>query len=163
MAKRKAKAQPKKRGRGRPTAYEPRYVEEAKRLALLGATDVEMAAFWGVSEQTLNAWKHRHPEFLEALKAGKGTADTEVAQSLYRRALGYSHPAVKIHWDKDGREYRADYIEHYPPDTTAMIFWLKNRRKADWRDKTEHEIAPSEDLAKALEMAWQRSGKPGQN
>lgn len=147
---------------GRPSAYDPRYVEEGKRLALLGATDVEMAAFWGITEQTLNNWKIAHPEFFESLKEGKARADTRVAESLYHRALGYSHEAVKI-LQYEGSPVIVPYTEHYPPDTTAAIFWLKNRRKADWRDKTEHEIAPSEDLAKALELAWQRSGKSSQN
>lgn len=146
---------------GRPTAYDPRYVKEAHGLALLGATDVEMAAFWGVSTVTLDNWRKRYPEFLGALKDGKNGADTAVAKSLYRRALGYSHKAVKIFNDQ-GKPLIVDYIEHYPPDTTAAIFWLKNRRKAEWRDRTEHEIAPSEDLAKALELAWQRNGKPSQ-
>jgi hypothetical protein len=28
----------------------------------------------------------------------------------------------------------APYVEHVPPDTTAAIFWLKNRDPARWRD-----------------------------
>lgn len=146
---------------GRPTNFDPRYVDEAKKLALLGATDAEMAAFWGVTEQTVNNWKLKHPEFFESLKAGKAGADTHVAESLYHRALGYKHEAVKI-LQYEGQPVIVPYTERYPPDTTAAIFWLKNRRKSDWRDKTEQEITPSDDLAKALEMAWQRRGKPGE-
>lgn len=146
---------------GRPTDYDVRYVEEVFRLALLGATDAEMAAFWGVTETTVNNWKLKHPEFVESLKAGKVSADSDVSKSLYRRALGYSHDAVKI-LQYEGAPVIVPYTEHYPPDTTAAIFWLKNRRKADWRDKTEHELMPSEDLAKALDRAWKRAdGEPG--
>lgn len=122
---------------GRPTKFDPEYVEQAYKLALLGATDKQMADFWGVTEKTVNNWKNEHPDFFQSLKTGKLHADATVAQSLYRRANGYSHEGVKIHWDKEGREYRAHYLEQYPPDTTAAIFWLKNRQPELWRDKTE--------------------------
>ena len=66
---------------------------------------------------------------------GKSRADAGVAASLFHRAKGYSHDAVKIVADaKTGAEHIVPYTEHYPPDTTACIFWLKNRRKNDWRD-----------------------------
>lgn len=123
---------------GRPTKFDPEYVEQAYKLALLGATDKQIADFFDVTEKTLNNWKHEYPDFLQSLKAGKLSADGKVASSLFHRANGYSHPAVKIHWDKDGTEYRADFTERYPPDTTAAIFWLKNRQPALWRDKTEN-------------------------
>jgi hypothetical protein len=102
---------------------------------LLGATDEEMAAFFSVATSTFYLWQRKHPEFRQALKEGKLVADATVAESLYKRALGYSHKAVKIVADaKTGTEHIVPYTEHYPPDTTAAIFWLKNRRRADWRD-----------------------------
>lgn len=126
---------------GRPTKYDPAICETVKKLCLLGATDKEMADILGVCEQTFNSWKGQHPEFLEALKEGKGVADANVAHRLYQRAMGYSHPAVKIVADaKSGAEVQVPYIEHYPPDTTACIFWLKNRQKDKWRDRTEHDV-----------------------
>ncbi|WP_380778053.1 helix-turn-helix domain-containing protein [Sphingomonas sp. R86520] len=130
-----------KREVGRPTSFKPEFVEQARKLASLGATDREAAEFFEVAESTLYLWKHTQPEFSEALKVGKETADARVEQSLYRRALGYSHDAVKIMM-ADGVPIVEPYVEHYPPDTTAAIFWLKNRKPEQWRDKTtvEHEL-----------------------
>lgn len=123
----------------RPTKYREEYAEQAAKLCRLGATDKEIADFFEVSEQTVNAWKGAHPEFLESLKSGKALADAEVADKLFRRATGYSHPAVKI-FNDSGAPLEVPYLEQYPPDTTAAIFWLKNRRPDLWRDKidTEH-------------------------
>ncbi|EAX47547.1 conserved hypothetical protein [Thermosinus carboxydivorans Nor1] len=127
------------RGRGRPTEYKAEYAEQAYKLCLLGATDKEIADFFGVNEKTLNNWKQKHPDFLQSLKEGKEEADAKVAKSLYHRALGYSHEAVKI-MQYEGEVIQVPYIEHYPPDTTACIFWLKNRQPKLWRDKVEQEI-----------------------
>jgi hypothetical protein len=120
---------------GRPTAFKPEYCRQAEKLCRLGATDKELADFFGVVEQTINNWKDI-PEFLESLKKGKDLSDANVADRLYKRAMGYSHRAVKI-FNDNGEPMRVDYIEHYPPDTTAAIFWLKNRQPKKWRDKIE--------------------------
>lgn len=125
---------------GRPTKYDPAFDEQAFKLCLLGATDAQIADFFGVTEQTVNNWKKAHPSFFESLKRGKMEADGEVANSLYRRALGYEHEAVKIVADaKTGAEHVVPFIERYPPDTTAAIFWLKNRQPKAWRDR--HEVS----------------------
>jgi len=126
-----------KNRQGRPTDYRPEYDEQAFRLCLLGATDKMLADAFDVSEQTINAWKQAQPSFLESLTRGKVKADADVASSLYRRALGYSHDAVKI-FNQNGAEMVVPYTEHYPPDTTAAIFWLKNRQSGKWRDRQEH-------------------------
>jgi hypothetical protein len=118
--------------------FKPEYVHQARKLTQLGATDREVAEFFNVSEQTLNTWKHFHSEFLESLKLGKETADRRVEQSLYRRAVGYSYDAVKI-MGYEGAYTHVPYVEHLPPDTTACIFWLKNRRREDWRDRVDVE------------------------
>lgn len=125
-------------GRGRPTAFKPEFVEQAAKLCELGATDREIADFFKVDERTVYRWKHEHEDFCQALKVGKDAADARVASSLYRRALGYSHDAVKI-MTVEGKVVHEQYVEHYPPDTTAAIFWLKNRQPREWRDKVEHE------------------------
>lgn len=113
-------------------------------MTLLGATDKELAQAAGVSEVTINAWKREHPDFLKSLKDGKAVADANVAKSLYRRALGYAHPAVKILAVARGNNQGSDveqvpYVERYPPDTVAAMFWLKNRRPDLWRDKQDVE------------------------
>lgn len=126
---------------GRPSKYKEEFAEQARKLCLLGATDADMARFFEVSEATLNNWKHEHPAFLEALKAGKSLADGVIAESLYQRAKGYSHPeddirTVSLPAGGGSEIVITPTIKHYPPDTTACIFWLKNRRPDLWRDKT---------------------------
>lgn len=124
---------------GRPTKYKPEFIEQAKKLAALNATDAQIAEFFEVSESTLNLWKTEHPKFSESLKLAKSESDSRVVRSLFERAQGYSHKAEKIFLDRSGEIVRAEYTEHYPPDPTSMIFWLKNRQKEAWRDKQEVE------------------------
>ncbi len=121
---------------GRPSSYKPEFKEQALKLARLGATDKEIADFFNVGEKTLNNWKHQYPEFLQSLKEGKLLSDAEVSSKLYHRALGYSHQSVKM-FNVGGVIEQVPYIEHYPPDTTACIFWLKNRQPDKWREKQE--------------------------
>lgn len=126
----KAKA---KAPRGRPSKYKPEFAEQAFKLALLGLTDDEMAKFFAVSQPTFDAWKRTHPEFLLSLTRGKDGADAEVAASLFERARGYSHPAVKIFMPAGAQApVYADYTEHYPPDTAAAALWLANRQRGRW-------------------------------
>ena len=104
-------------------------------LATLGATEDQMAAFFGVGKSNFRLWYKRYPAFGEAVLSGKRTADDKVEESLYRKATGYSHDAVKIFADpKTGAQQIVPYVERFPPDTTACIFWLKNRRAEQWRD-----------------------------
>jgi len=125
---------------GRPTKYNPRYIEEAQRLCSLGLTELQISHFFRVTEATFNAWKKRHPEFLKALKNGKTVSDNEVEVALFKRACGYSHPEDKI-FLYEGEEIIIPTIKRYPPDTVACIFWLKNRKPAEWRDKVENEVS----------------------
>jgi hypothetical protein len=121
---------------GRPSKYKAEFVKQAEKLCRLWATDREIADFFEVSESTLNLWKLKHPEFSEALKRTKEEMDSQVEQSLFRRAMGYSHRSEKV-FQFQGQIIRAETIEHYPPDPTSMIFWLKNRQPGAWRDKPE--------------------------
>ncbi len=129
----------KKHAGGRPTGYKSEYEHQAFVLAEKGFTDKDVAAVFNVSEQTVNNWKKQFPQFFESLKSGKAIADQKVVQSLYQRALGYSHPDVHISTHL-GIAVITDTIKHYPPDVTACIFWLKNRDKKNWRDKIDHEL-----------------------
>ncbi len=125
---------------GRPTKYKEEYIEQAFKLCLLGATNDQLADFFDVAASSIDLWISQHAEFAEAIRRGKQVADAEVANSLYRRALGYSHPEDKI-FNNAGEEMVVQTTKHYPPDTTAAIFWLKNRQKAQWRDRTEKEVS----------------------
>jgi len=125
-------------GVARPTAYKPEYNEQARKLCMLGYTDAQLGEFFNVSETTINNWKNSKDGFLESLKSGKGLADYEVVESLYKRATGYEHKEDKI-FNNNGVILVAETIKHYPPDTTAMIYWLKNRQPDKWRDKQEIE------------------------
>ncbi|MFO0157479.1 MAG: hypothetical protein ACK51V_00405, partial [bacterium] len=130
-----------KRGRGRPTDYKPEYCELATKFCLLGADDEDLARMFDVDVRTIYLWKDAHPDFIQAITEGKDIADAEISAKLFHRAKGYSHKAVKIVADaKTGMEHIVPYTEHYPPDTAACIFWLKNRQRAKWRDKVEQEV-----------------------
>lgn len=118
---------------GQPTKYKDDYVKQAYKLCLLGSTDKDMADFFEVCEDTINNWKHAHPEFFESIKKGKDLADATVAESLYKRANGYEHKEDKI-FNDNGQPLIVPTIKRYPPDTTAAIFWLKNRQRKNWRD-----------------------------
>lgn len=121
---------------GRPSKFQEVFVVQAEKIARLGATDEEIADFFEVNPDTIYEWKNKHPDFSEALKRGKQLADLEVADKLFQRACGYQHEDVDIKIYQ-GEIIKTKIIKHYPPDTTAAIFWLKNRRPNEWRDKRE--------------------------
>lgn len=123
---------------GRPSSYKPDYAAQAKKLCRLGATNADLADFFGVTFQTINNWRVEHQEFFDALKIGKDEVDQQVERSLFQRAMGYSCNEDDIRVI-DNKIVVTPTIKHYPPDTTAMIFWLKNRKSAEWRDKQEIE------------------------
>ncbi len=135
----------KKENRGRPSKYKEEYKEQVFKLALLGATDIEMADFIGVSESTFNEWKKKYSDFSESIKKGKDEADIAVVESLYQRAKGFSKivkKAFKVRTTINGQGSKekiayGDEELYYAPDTTAIIFWLKNRQPDKWRDKKE--------------------------
>ena len=87
-----------------------------------------------MAPRTINNWKRAHPEFLQSLEAGKGRADAKGAESLYRRALGYSHPEVNV-WNYQGAITMPPITKHYPPDPTSCILWLNKGQSSKWRDK----------------------------
>lgn len=120
---------------GRPSKYQDGFPDQVYKLAMLGLTDEQIASFFQVSKQTLYDWQEAHPEFLDSSQRGKTIADAEMAVSLYKRGMGYSHEAVKIFMPAGADEpVYAKYVEHYPPDTPAASLWLRNRQKALWRD-----------------------------
>lgn len=142
--------------RGRPTDYREDFARQALKLAELGATDQEIADFFEIDVRTVYRWKHDHPDFCQALKTGKDVADERVERSLYQKAIGYEQEEVKIFMPAGAAEpVYAPFRAKIAPDTTAAIFWLKNRRKKDWRDKTEVEHSGSlADRFAAAEKAY---------
>lgn len=102
-----------------------------------GLTDEQIANNIGISRSTLFEWRKNNQDISNALKKGKEIVDIEVENALLKRALGYTITLKEQKVDKDG--YVHDLVKdvHVPGDTTAQIFWLKNRRKQQWRDKVE--------------------------
>jgi hypothetical protein len=137
---------------GRPTSYRAEYAEQAYKLCLLGATDGKMGDFFGVSEQTINAWKLAHADFLESITRGKDGADAEIASALFHRAKGYSHPEVDIKVIAS-EIVQTPLTKHYPPDTQAASLWLRNRQPVLWRDKQEVEHSWTIGIAEQIRQA----------
>lgn len=139
----------------RRSSYKPEYDRIAYQMCLLGATDKQMAVAFGVTEQTINNWKKdkdgNDTSFFESIKRAKDIADGEVAEALYKRAMGYSHPEDKI-FNHNGKPLIVPTIRHYPPDVGAIAFWLKNRQPALWRDKPEAETLEGEPLIEAIKQ-----------
>lgn len=136
---------------GRPTEFQPEYVEQAKALCWHGATDDEMADYFGVHRATIYRWKLDHPEFCDAIKSAKHYADERVERSLYQKATGYEYTeqqAIKVKLEQHKEEVEVVEVQkHAPMDTTAAIFWLKNRRPDEWREKSEQTITHNIDDA----------------
>jgi transcriptional regulator with XRE-family HTH domain len=125
----------------RPTKLDSIDHSQVEKLARLGATDAQIADFFDVTEQTINNWKQKDSQFFESLKRGKLEADARVADSLYHRALGYEALDTKFATHEGVITDEREYIKHYPPDTTAAIFWLKNRQPEMWRDRQDIDLS----------------------
>jgi hypothetical protein len=143
-------------GPGRNSLYREEFADQAFKLCLLGATDEELAGFFGVVVATIYNWKNEHPAFLEATIAGKIKADAEVAHSLYRTATGHEMIAEKVMKRDDGTFEAVRYKRFIPGDPTAAYKWLCNRRRFDWRDRQEIQHGVTADLAAVLMAARQR-------
>jgi hypothetical protein len=173
MAKKRAKsgAKPKtgkpanssKASRGRPSGFKPEFVAQAKKLCEHGLTDIEIADFFEVSVRSIYRWQSEHPAFGKVFKRAKDPADDRMERSLYSRGVGFEwdeQQAIKlkkITYGENGKkiaeEERIEIVtvrKLLPPDTVAGIFWLKNRRKDDWRDKQDHEHGVTDELGALL-------------
>ena len=119
----------------RPTDYRQEYAEQARKLCLLGFTDKQLADFFDVNESTITRWKQKYPEFRTSIKSGKVVADAQVVESLFKKAMGMEVTEVEVRGNDENKIKRV--IKKYiPPDTTAQIFWLKNRQPELWREKS---------------------------
>lgn len=116
-----------------------------------GLTDEQIATNIGINVATLYDWKNKHAEISEALKEGKDAVDRQVENALLKSALGYKYDEVT-------RELRDDELvvtkvvhKEVQPNTTAQIFWLKNRKRAEWRDRIENALTGADSGAVKVE------------
>ena len=132
-----------------------------------GLTNEQIAHNMGITVKTLYEWSNKYSDFSDALKKGKEVVDIEVENALYKKALGYNASIKKtfkvkeVIYNEDGKRVKeiekleVGYDEvHIPADTTAQIFWLKNRKPDNWRDKVETnvDIRGFEDLTPLAEL-----------
>ena len=125
----------KKHPGGRPSKLTPQLAVKIFDLSRHGLTDKVIARTLDVTERSITNWKSS-TEFFLSLKAAKKDVDSRVEESLSRRALGFVGP--------DGH--------YYPPETTACIFWLKNRQPQDWRDRIPELANIADSISSALQM-----------
>jgi len=114
--------------------YKPEYAKEAEILcAELYATELQLAKVFEVDIMTIQAWKKKHKAFGEAVKRGKSEADAIIEQSLFRRAKGETYREKTItKKNKDG-SWATMTERVVPPDTSACVKWLHNRRRDKWK------------------------------
>lgn len=124
---------------------------EPEKLVLLegwardGLTDEQIAENMGIGVRTLYRWKNENCQFRQALKRGKNAADREIENALFKRAKGYDVTETRTK-EKNGEVVeRTTITKHIPGDTTAQIFWLKNRKPAQWRDSVANDGNPIDD------------------
>lgn len=129
----------KKKKTGRPASYRPTFPEKAQSMFARGATAAEVAKSLKISISTLYQWQQDKPAFSEAVTRGKAQADELVEQSLFKRSIGYQHPDTHFSTFQ-GMVTATPFTKHYPPDTAAAVFWLKNRKPKEWRDRTEIQL-----------------------
>lgn len=141
-------------------------LEWIKQMAREGLIDKDIAHNLGVAESTFNGYKKKYPELAKALRDSKPEADAKVESALFKKALGYNVEVKKTfkckHTTYDsttGKKIAEDEVletgideVHIPADTTAQIFWLKNRVPDKWRDKQEIEHSGDETLSKVDEI-----------
>lgn len=125
-----------------------------------GLTDEQICQNIGIHVATICEWKNRFPQLAEALKRGKAPVDQQVENALFKNAMGYDYEETITEIEELGNGKQKKHVrkikKHKPPDTTAQIFWLKNRRPDRWRDKpiTVEDTGTIEKLDKLLEVAW---------
>lgn len=108
-----------------------------------GLTDEQMASNIGISRSTLSEWKKKYTDISDTLKRGKEVIDRQVENALLKRALGYKYKETTRELITDKETGYSELVvtkvveKEVVPDTTAQIFWLKNRKPEEWRDKRE--------------------------
>ena len=142
--------------RGPVPNYKPDFCPIAYKFCLLGATNEDLADLFEVCLATIGNWLAKYPEFRKAVQDGRDVADADIAHSLHQQAKGFTHPDVKI-LAIEGEATEVPYNRYFPPDTQAAIFWLRNRRRKQWREVIEHEHIISDEKLRELEEAGIRA------
>lgn len=102
-----------------------------------GLSEEQIAKNLGISRNTLNDYKNKHPDILNALKRGKEVLLTEVENALIKRALGFKYEETKTYIKEEDDKvitYTEKTIKYMPPDTGACAIVLKNKDKENWKD-----------------------------
>lgn len=102
-----------------------------------GLTDEQIAGNMGIRRETLYAWCKKYSNISNTLKKGKEVVDLQVENALLKRALGYHYDEITMENGIETKRVTKEVI----PDTTAQIFWLKNRRSDKWRDKQDLQVS----------------------
>lgn len=116
-----------------------------------GLTDEQIAENIGINVCTLYDWKNKYPNIADALKDGKDVADRQVENALFKSALGYTFDEVTKELKDDELVVTKVVHKEVQPNTTAQIFWLKNRKRAEWRDRVENAITGADGGAVKVE------------
>lgn len=116
-----------------------------------GLTDEQIAKNIGISRSTLNEWKKKYSDISDTLKRGKEVIDRQVENSLLKRALGYEYEEVSEKFEYGVLTERKVTKKQVVPDTTAQIFWLKNRKPEEWRDKRVIDDSSAEKSAELIQ------------
>ena len=149
--------------KGRPTKYRVEFDVQARKLCLLGSTDEGLADFFEVAISSIYEWKINQPTFSDAIKEGKKLADANVGEALYQRATGYSCPDTHVAIYK-GKAITTEVIKHYPPSEVACIYWLNNRSKLNWSNKSivelkEYSKTPTDELNRRVENLMKKKNE----
>jgi len=125
---------------GRSTKYDPEsHPLMAWVLAVLGKTNIEIAAELTISSRTLHEWGKKHPEFLSSVKGGKSIANARVVKALFRRCIGEKTTRKRVIQNPDGTLRKEVTEEEIMPDVGAIALWLPNRDPANWKNRANIE------------------------
>lgn len=134
--------------KGRPPKIDENEKKKVIELSKLGLTDEQICVALGFTRRALQYVKAQDRPFFLALRESKLISDERVEKSLYERAIGYEHYETK-YLASSGKLFERETIKHYPPDVDAAIFWLKNRKPKDWKDK--HDLDLGKDANGAIQ------------
>lgn len=123
-----------------------------------GLTNQQIASNLGIGETTFYKIISEHPEVSEVLKKGKEVIDYEVENALLKKALGYTTTLKKEKVTRDGDIVEIKEEVHVPADTTAQIFWLKNRKPKQWKNKVNIESEANQETLKKLDEVLNNIG-----